>query len=118
MAQRHESDRQRGARRAGALTFDNASEKAGAGAAAERYTIQWSQFDNAAGTHRDVGAEQTVTTTKAEAPPALLSARPEYIAAVIRAHHRNYAAWSQPVTVYFRRAGDGWSLVGLDRNAP
>ena len=103
---------------AGALTFDNASEKAGAGAAAERYTIQWSQFDNAAGTHRDVGAEQTVTTTKAEAPPALLSARPEYIAAVIRAHHRNYAAWSQPVTVYFRRAGDGWSLVGLDRNAP
>jgi hypothetical protein len=101
----------------GELTFENASEKASAGRPAERYTIQWSQFDNASNTRKDVGAEQTVTTPRTEAPAALLAARPEYIAAVIRAYHREHPAWSQPLVAFFRRAGDGWSLVGLERAA-
>ncbi|HEY7498543.1 MAG TPA: hypothetical protein VH740_08515 [Vicinamibacterales bacterium] len=101
----------------GELTFENAPEKAGVGPAAERYTIQWSQFDNAASTHKNVGAEQTVTTTKASAPAELLSARPEYVAAMIRAHHRDRPDWAQPLLLYFRKAGDGWSLVGVERHA-
>ena len=60
----------------GELTFENAAHKAGVAPAAERYTIQWSSFDNASNTHKDVGAEQTVTSPAAQAPAALLSARP------------------------------------------
>jgi hypothetical protein len=101
---------------AGDLAFENASQKAAVGPAAERYTIQWSQFDNAASTHKDVGAEQTVTDTRAQPPAELLAARPEYLAARVRAFHRDFPTWSQPVMLYFRRAGDAWALVGLERN--
>jgi hypothetical protein len=101
---------------AGELTFENASHKAGVGPAAQRYTIQWSQFDNAANTHKDVGAEQTITDTRAQAPPALLAGGPEYVAALVRAFQPDHPAWSHPLMIYFRKAGDGWSLVGLERN--
>jgi hypothetical protein len=101
---------------AGELTFENAAQKAGVGPAAERYTIQWSTFDNASSTHTDVGAEQTVTSPAARAPEALLTARPEYIGALLRAYHADQPAWSRPLMVYFRRSGESWSLVGLERD--
>ncbi|MCA1562907.1 MAG: hypothetical protein LC804_22440 [Acidobacteria bacterium] len=101
---------------AGALSFANAAEEAGVAKAAERYTIQWSRFDNTAGTQEPEGTEQTVTGTRAQAPDALISGRTEYIAAQIRAFHAEHPNWSQPLMVYFRRTGDGWSLVGLERN--
>jgi hypothetical protein len=100
----------------GELTFENAAEKAGVALAAERYTIQWSAFDNATSTHKDVGAVQSVTSPSAQAPAELLSARPEYIGALVRAFHADQPAWSRPLMVYFRRGGDTWSLVGLERN--
>ena len=56
------------------------------------------------------------TSLTAQVPPDLLSARPEYVAALVRAFHADHPAWSQPLMLYFRRAGDGWSLVGLERN--
>ena len=37
-------------------------------AAAERYTVEWSRFDNATGTHEPAGAETTVTEPRAQAP--------------------------------------------------
>jgi hypothetical protein len=46
----------------------------------------------------------------------LLAARPEYIAARLRAFHAEHPAWSDPLDAYFRRAADGWTLVGLERN--
>ena len=101
---------------AGELTFENASEQAGVGKAAERYTIQWSRFDNAAGTHQDVGAEEPLTTPRAQAPAALLSSGSEYVAARLRAFHPDQPAWSQPLVAYFRKATGGWALVGLERN--
>jgi hypothetical protein len=100
----------------GELTFENAAEKAGVARSAERYTVHWSRFDNAAGTHQDQGGEETLTQTRAQAPAALLNSRPEYLAARLRAFDAAHPAWSQPLMVYFRRAGDGWSLVGLERN--
>jgi hypothetical protein len=100
----------------GELAFDNAAEKAGVGKPADRYTVQWSRFDNATGTHHDTGAEETLSGPRGQAPAALLSARPDYISARLRAFHADHPAWSHPLVVYFRRAGDGWSLVGLERN--
>jgi hypothetical protein len=101
---------------AGMLTFDNAAEDAGASSRGERYTIEWSRLDNNTGTLSAVGGEQSVTERTAQAPSALLSSAPEYIAARIRAFHKDHPGWSQPLMLYFRRADSGWSLVGLERN--
>jgi hypothetical protein len=100
----------------GALTFDNAAELAGVAKPAERYTVQWSRFDNATGTQHDTGAEQTLATTTAQVPAALLDARPEYISARLRAFQSEHPEWSQPLVAFFRRTADGWALVGLERN--
>ena len=101
---------------AGELTFENAAERAGVAKPAEKYTVQWSRFDNATGTHHPQGEEQTVSDRRTAAPAALIGARPEFVSARLRAFHAEQPAWAQPVVAYFRRAGDGWSLVGLERN--
>jgi hypothetical protein len=100
----------------GELTFENAAERAGVAKAAEHYTVQWSRFDNASGTHHAIGREQTVTAAKAMAPAGLTSGAPEYLSVRLRAFHAEQPAWATPVVSYFRRAGGGWSLVGLERN--
>ena len=101
----------------GALAFENAAEQAGVAKAAERYTLQWSRFDNAAGQLEPFGADVTITSPRAQAPSDLLARRPDYIAVRLRAFHPERPAWSQPLTAFFRRSGDGWLLVGLERNS-
>ena len=100
----------------GELKFENAAELAGVGKPAERYTAQWARFDNATGAEQPVDAEQTVTGTRAQIPPALLAARPEYVSVRLRAFHPDRPDWAHPLLAYFRRAGDAWTLVGLQRN--
>jgi hypothetical protein len=100
----------------GELTFENAAEQAGVAKPAERYTVQWSRFDNAAGTDQDTSGEETLAQPRGLAPPSLLNARPEYLSVRLRAFHPDQPAWAHPLVVYFRRAGDGWSIVGLERN--
>jgi hypothetical protein len=95
----------------GTLTFENAAELSGVGPAAERYTVTWSDFDNAAGEHGTV-EESIVTLPRAPAPRAL---RSTYIAARLRAFHPDHPEWSQPLVTYFRRDGAGWTLVGVER---
>ena len=102
--------------RSGELTFENAAERAGVAKASERYHVQWSRFDNATGVHHPVGDELTVSTARADAPAALTSDRPEYLSARLRASHPDQPGWAGSVVAYFRRADDGWSLVGLERN--
>ena len=99
----------------GRLTFQNAAVEVGVAKAADRYTIAWSRFDNAASVHTPIGSEQSVTTPAAQAPRELLAS--DFISATIRAFHPDHAAWQQPVVVYFRRGTDStWTLVGLERN--
>ena len=100
----------------GELTFDNAAVRAGVAKPPEHYTVRWSRFDNAAGTHQQQGDAQTVSQPRATAPAALLGARPEFISVQIRSNHPEQPSWAQPVVAYFRRAGDRWALVGLERN--
>ena len=100
----------------GVLTFDNAAEQAGVSAAAERYTVEWSRFDNATGAHEVAGAETTITEPRAQAPASLLASKPEFIAARLRAFLAGRPAWAEPLTIYFRRADGGWKLAGLERN--
>ena len=100
----------------GELTFENEAEKAGVAKAAERYSVQWSRFDNDANQHEPLGPELTSTAPRIQAPADLLALRPEYVAARLRAHHPDFPAWSQPLMAYFRRSSEGWTLVGLERN--
>jgi hypothetical protein len=99
----------------GELTFTNAATQAAVAKPAERYTLRWARFDNATATAHPAGAEQTVTEPRASAPAELLAAKPEYISVEVRAFNPDQPAWSQPLSAYFRRAGDRWTLVGLDR---
>lgn len=99
----------------GRMTFQNVAEDVGVAKAPQRYTVEWTRFDNASNTHTPVGGEQTITTPAAQAPQALLSG--DFVSARIRAFHPDHAAWQHPVVVYFRRAPGGtWTLVGLERN--
>jgi hypothetical protein len=99
----------------GVLTFENAAAQAGVAKAAERYTIEWSRFDNTAQKHEWIGSEQAVRERRAEAPQELLAGRPPFVAARIRAFHPDQPAWSEPLLIYFRRADEAWTLVGLER---
>ena len=101
---------------AGVLTFSNGAVDAGMAKPAAHYTLAWSRFDNATSTHSAVGSEQKVTELSAQAPAELLSGGAEYIAVTIRAVDPNRPPWSHPLIAYFRRGGDSWSLVGLERN--
>ena len=100
----------------GLLTFENAAERAGVAKAADRYTIEWSRFDNATGTHEPAGGEATVTEPRAQAPASLVAAKPQILAARVRAFHPDHPAWAQPIMMYFRQVEGGWKLVGLERN--
>ena len=101
----------------GELTFDNAAEQAGVakrGRALHGAVVAVRQrHRHASAVGRRADASRNAA---AQAPAALLSARPEFIAARLRAFHADHPAWAQPLVVYFRRAGDGWTLVGLERN--
>ena len=99
----------------GELTFANAATRAAVAKPAEKYTVRWARFDNATATAHPVGDEQTVRDPKAAAPAELLAAKPDYISVEVRAFHPDQPAWSQPLSAYFRRTGDRWTLVGLDR---
>lgn len=101
---------------AGELTFENAAERAGIAKAAERYTVQWSRFDNATATHHEIGGEETVTAARAQAPAALVGSDVTMVSARLRAFHPDQPAWSLPLQIYFRRAPAGWSLVGQERH--
>jgi hypothetical protein len=101
---------------AGVLTFENAAERAGVASAAERYTVEWLQFDNASGAHEPAGPEATITEPRAQAPGTLLDAKPQFVAARIRGFHPDRPAWAQPVMLYFRQVDGRWKLVGLERH--
>lgn len=101
---------------AGLLTFENAAEAAAVAKPAEHYTVEWSRFDNATGTHDPAGQDTTVTEPRAQAPEALLASKPQFIAARLRAFRADRPEWAQPLMLYFRQADAGWKLVGLERN--
>jgi hypothetical protein len=102
---------------AGALTFGNAAVAARVADAPRSYTLQWFRLDNATGAHTNIADPVTITTTRADAPPALTeSGTNDYIGVTMTADHPTYASWSKPATFYFRRTASGWEWVGAERN--
>jgi hypothetical protein len=98
----------------GSLTFENAAVEARVAEHAPTYHAKWFQFDNATGQTRPMGETHGTTTTIA-APSGLPAAAGSFVAVDLSGDTTSYRAWREPIRVYFRRAADAWSLVGLDR---
>ena len=98
----------------GRLTFENAAFAARAASGTATYRASWFRFDNATGETQPLGQTQG-TTTSIEAPGSLPTAPGSFVAVDISADIDAYASWRQPVRAHFRRAGEQWALVGLER---
>lgn len=98
---------------AGLLTFTNLAVDVRAAQPPESYTIRFARFDNASSEGTPVGDPAVTGELQAQAPREALSG--EFAMAVLTASHPRHPGWSTPCRAYFRRAGAGWTLVGLER---
>jgi hypothetical protein len=98
----------------GVFTFENATVDARAATPADSYQLQWFRFDNATGTRISVGDAQVVSEPASRAPAHLLGSG-EFVGVAITARHPVYRGWARPATFFFRRSGQEWSLVGVER---
>jgi hypothetical protein len=102
----------------GRLTFENAAVAAGFADAPSVYRATWSRFDNATGEATRIGETQSATTTMT-APAALTAmssaATGSFVEVDITAESPAHPSWAEPVRTFFRRTGNGWTLVGLER---
>ena len=96
------------------LSFENAAVAAGVTKAPELYRASWFEFDTATGKSRPLSDTTTATTT-IEAPVSLRTAADSFILVELCADSKDHEAWRRPIRTYFRRDGDGWKLVGLER---
>jgi hypothetical protein len=106
----------------GQLRFHNAAVEAGVAKPPSGYRVSFSTFDNSTDTAKPL-TEAGVTGGSAGARPGVttpvsIALPPQLEAAFIKAQITatgGPAEWEKPVSVYFRRAGEGWQLVGLER---
>ena len=98
----------------GGLAFANAAVDAGVAPAPGGYRAAWAEYDDDTGESHPLG-ESRSNGMRLEAPGALPSRPGAFVRAAVRAVDPPRAAWTRPVDVYFRRAGGGWTLVGLER---
>jgi hypothetical protein len=55
------------------------------------------------------------TTTTIDAPRSLPAASGTFVAVDIAVDIDAYPSWRRPVRAYFRKSGEQWTLVGLER---
>lgn len=90
----------------GTLAFDDLGVRHGLGPE-RQYNVRWSGFDNYAGLTALVNAEGTKLPATARDF--------EYLAATIACNGPAEASCPNPVTVYLRRSGAAFEVVGIDR---
>ena len=96
------------------LTFSNAAFDAGVATGTPTYRATWMRFDNTTGETTPLMETQS-TTTALEAPRNLPTAPGTFIAVDLSADITNYPTWRRPIRTWFRRSGEAWTLVGLER---
>jgi hypothetical protein len=97
----------------GSLRFDDAAAASGITQHAGGHALAWFAFDNAHGRRRYV---HEATVGAADRVPASL-ANAEYIGVDISVPRRLDARASGPARLYFRRTGDGWTAIAIERRA-
>lgn len=98
------------------LTFRNAAVDARVANPPTSYQFVWSSFDNTTGESQRIG-EGTATETRTVGPEGLPSPVGSFVRVDVSAVSPQYAEWSRPAKVYFRREAGGWKLVGLERQS-
>ena len=98
----------------GRLTFENAAFAAAAASGPAAYRAAWFRFDNTTGEVQAI-AETRSTTTTMEAPGSLPATPGGFVGADISVESEGHPSWRQPARIVFRRDGDRWTLVGLER---
>ncbi len=99
----------------GTLRFENAAVRAGiASAPAQGYQAVWYRFDNNTGQSISIGGPTASEGEQLQAP-AVLPGDAAFIKVAVSAVDPAHPSWGKPVEVYFRRTGEGWKLVGLER---
>jgi hypothetical protein len=98
----------------GRLTFENAAVAAGVATGAMTYRASWARFDNTSGATLRI-SETSGPTTTLDAPQGLPAAAGAFVAVDLSVEAADYPQWRRPVRMVFRRNGDGWKLVGLER---
>jgi hypothetical protein len=99
---------------AGDLTFDNAAVTARATDASCGYVSDWLEFDNQTGTVRRLGRGRG-SGRLMTAPAPLPSRQGAMVEIDVSGDEDAPPSWQHPIQLHFRRAADGWLLVGLDR---
>jgi hypothetical protein len=100
----------------GRLSFENAAVAAGvAKTPAGGYRVEWSRFDNQTGEATAIGSSTATLGEQAQAPAGLPSSAGSFVKLQVSAVDSSEPSWAAPVDVYFRRTGEGWTLVGLER---
>jgi hypothetical protein len=98
------------------LAFENPAVKAGfAEAPKQGYQATWYRFNNATDAADQIGSPTTATDGRMKAPADLPRDANSYVKVSIHAVEPPHAPWAKPVDVYFRRAGNAWQLVGVER---
>jgi hypothetical protein len=98
----------------GTLTFQNAAVSAGVASRPTEYVLTWSRFDNVTGQPTGPGSEQRVVEPRGTAPSELVR-ETGFLSVTIRTRHPAFASWAKPVHIVFRRLGEAWQAVGLER---
>lgn len=93
------------------LIFGNAAVDAKVAPAPSGYVAEWFTFDNATGETKPLGQ------TKGAASPLSAPTLPavDFVKVELRAAPGAPEPWTAPVSIYFRRAGAAWELVGFER---
>jgi hypothetical protein len=100
----------------GVLTFENAAVRHGVSSSpSDGYRAAWSLFDNAAGEHRPLGLSEPSASERFPSPATLPRTNTTFVHVAVSAIDTAHPSWAVPVHVYFRRAGERWKLVGLER---
>lgn len=97
----------------GTLRFRNAAVDGDFARVPRGYRAVWSGFDNTTGTARPFG--ETSAATAHQAPAILPRAEGAFVKVDLSADGSSYAAWTTPVTAYFRLGQGSWKLVGFER---
>jgi hypothetical protein len=101
---------------AGTLTFENAAVEAKVADPPQGgYRAEWALFDNTTGESRPLGVPASSMTGRMTAPVRLPESPGTFIRVQIVSVDPARQSWNLPVDAYFRRASDGWKLVGLER---
>jgi len=101
----------------GVLTFDNAAVRAGVATDPQGYRVTWFAYDNSTGMTTTLGSGSADPARRLVTLSGLPTRPGDFIRVDLTPVEPPHAAWAEPLRTHFRRAAEGWTLVGLDRSA-